>query len=102
MVDAGLLAIIVLSIAIRRPFTLQYARRQVPAAVQNTPLFWHVNYAVTAVWAAAMAVVVAVDLALEYVPDLPLWIGTLVLVAALYGALYFTRWYPAHRARRAA
>jgi hypothetical protein len=102
VVDVGLLAIIVASMAFRRPFTLQYARQQVSAEVQNSPLFWHVNYTITAVWAAAMAVVVAVDLALECVPDMPLWIGTLVLVAALYGAFYFTRWYPAHRTRRAA
>ena len=30
VVDAGLLLIVVLSIAIRRPFTLQYAREEVP------------------------------------------------------------------------
>jgi hypothetical protein len=102
VVDAGLLAIILASIAVRRPFTLQFARQQVPAEVQNSPLFWHVNYAITAVWAAAMAVVVAADVAMEYIPDVPLWIGTLVLVGALLAAFRFTQWYPSYRSRSAA
>jgi len=100
-VDGGLFAIMVASIAVRRPFTLQYARQQVPAEAQNSPLFWHVNYAVTAAWAVAMAVVVAADLAMEYVAGLPLWVGTLVLLAALYAAFRFTQWYPAYRTRTA-
>src|SRR5579863_10106937 len=43
VVDAGLLAIIVSSIVIRQPFTLQYAREQVPAEVQKSPIFLQVN-----------------------------------------------------------
>jgi hypothetical protein len=38
-VDAGLLLIVLISIAIRRPFTLQYAREQVAQELWASPVF---------------------------------------------------------------
>ena len=38
-VDAGLLAIVLVSLAIGRPFTLQYARERVAEQYWDTPLF---------------------------------------------------------------
>ena len=100
VVDAGLLLVVLLSLVIRRPFTLQYAREMVPSAVHQSPLFIRTNYIMTAVWAVAMAVVVAADLCLHYLPPFPVWLGTLMIVAALAGAFGFTTWYPKHlRAR---
>jgi hypothetical protein len=101
VVDAGLLLIILVSMAVRQPFTLQYARERIPVEVQQSPVFLRVNYIITAVWAAAMAVVVLADLAMEYLPQIPLAIDTLVLVAALAVAIWFTRWYPEQRRRAA-
>src|SRR5271167_2046814 len=56
VVDGGLLLIILLSMLVRRPFTLQYAREQVPASVQSSATFIKTNYIITAVWALAMAI----------------------------------------------
>src|SRR5262249_61112723 len=39
VVDSGLLAIAVVSLAIDRPFTLQYAREQVPDVLWALPIF---------------------------------------------------------------
>lgn len=100
-VDAGLLAIVLVSLAIGRPFTLQYARERVPQQYWASPLFVSTNRRITAVWAAAFAVLVAADAAAEYVPAVPLWLDIVASIATLLGAIWFTRWYPA-AVRRAA
>lgn len=94
VVDGGLLLIILLSMLVRRPFTLQYAREQVPESVQSSPTFIRTNYIMTAVWALAMAIVVVADLAMHFMPSLPLRLETVVILAALGGAFWFSKWYP--------
>jgi hypothetical protein len=93
-VDAGLLAISLLSIVIRRPFTLQYAREVVDAKTAAFPGFMRVNYILSAAWALAFLLMVMANVLLIYVPGLPLWSGILIAFAARNTALYFTKWYP--------
>lgn len=93
-VDAGLLAVVLLSMAVGRPFTLQYARETVDGAAQKTAQFLRVNYIVTAAWAAAFGVMVIADLVMLYRPDVPLRVGIFATVGALYAAIKFTGWYP--------
>jgi hypothetical protein len=95
VVDGGLLLIILFSVAIGRPFTLQYAREQVPEAVQSSPRFIRTNYIITAAWALAMAVIVAADLAMHFMAGVPVRVEVIVMIAALAGAFWFTKWYPA-------
>jgi hypothetical protein len=99
-VDSGLLAIVLVSLAIGRPFTLQYARERVPEQFWASPIFMAVNRAVSAVWGGAFAIMVAADVAAEFVPAIPLWVDVAASVAAFVGAVWFTRWYPA-KVRRA-
>ena len=70
-VDRGLLAIVVVSLAVRRPFTLQYTRERVPAQFWGSPVFLATNRTISPVWAAAFAVLVAADAAAEYVAAVP-------------------------------
>jgi hypothetical protein len=99
-VDGGLLAIALASLALRRPFTLQYAREQTPQEIWNHPLFVRTNYIITSVWTLAFVVMVAADVLMLYRPDVPTYIGVVATVAALVGAFRFTAWYPQHlRAR---
>jgi hypothetical protein len=93
-VDAGLLLVVLVSIVIHQPFTLQYAREQVTRELWNTPAFLRVNYIITGVWAAAFAIMVAADLLLLYVPSLPPSVGIVATIAALCGAVSFTSQYP--------
>ena len=93
VVDTGLLLIVLVSIAIRQPFTLQYARERVPESGE----FVRTNYVMTAVWALAFATMVAADLVLIYRPDLPPRFGIILTVLALLGAFKFTARYPEHR-----
>jgi hypothetical protein len=93
-VDVGLLLIVLLSMAIGRPFTIQYAREQVAPEFWSGPEFLRTNYVITAVWAFAFLIMVAAEVALLYDPDIPRRIGILVIVFALVGAVKFTGWYP--------
>lgn len=95
-VDIGLFAIVVVSIAVRRPFTLQYAREQVSAEIAALPMFYSVNAVITWGWAAAFAVMVIADAIMLYLPAVPLWVGVALTVVALFAAFRFTRWYPEH------
>src|SRR5271170_3107688 len=93
-VDSGLLTIVLVSIAARRPFTIQYAREQVPEEYWKAPEFIRANYAITAVWAAAFLVMVTADLIMLYEPAVPLGVGVVATIIALVSAIQFTRWYP--------
>lgn len=96
-VDAGVLLIILASIAIRRPFTLQYALEEVDAETARIPGFIHANYVITWVWAASMLAMMLGNVTLIYVPGLPIWLSLLVAFAARNSAVYFTKWYPEYR-----
>jgi hypothetical protein len=96
-VDAGMLMIALVSLVIRRPFTLQYAREVVDAEIAATPGFLKANYVITGAWAIAFALMMLANLLLIYIPGLPLWLGLLVAFAARNTALYFTKWYPDYR-----
>ena len=93
-VDAGLLLVVLVSIALRRPFTLPYAREGAPREIWNTPAFLRTNDIITAVWALAFAVMVGADLVMLYLPDLPLKVGIGTTILAIVGAMRFTSWYP--------
>ena len=93
-VDAGLLLIVLISLAIAKPFTSQYARERVPEDRWKSPQFTKINFVITAIWALAFGCIVAADLMMVYMPNVPLRVGIVVTVAALYGAYRFTDWYP--------
>jgi predicted membrane-bound dolichyl-phosphate-mannose-protein mannosyltransferase len=95
-VDTGLLLIVLVSMAVGRPFTVQYAREQVKPEFWNSSEFRRTNYLITGVWALAFAVMVATELILLYAPGLPPRIGIIVIILALVGAVKFTGWYPEH------
>ncbi len=97
LVDAGLLAVVLVSIAIRKPFTLQYAREQVAPDLWDRPEFVRTNYIITCAWALAFVVMVVADYVLLAMPDLPPRVGIIATVLALVGAIKFTDWYPRRR-----
>jgi hypothetical protein len=96
-VDGGVLLIALGSMLFRYPFTLQYALEGVPAETAAIPGFLRANYVITGAWALAALLMIAGNLAMIYVPGLPLWSGLAVAFAARNSALYFTRWYPEYR-----
>jgi len=101
-VDVGLLLIVLASMALRRPFTLQYAREQIAPEFWDSAEFIRTNYVITAAWALAFAVLVIAELALLYIPEMPRRVGVLTIILALGAAVKFTGWYPEHRGARSA
>jgi hypothetical protein len=100
-VDGGLLLIVLISIAIGQPFTLQYAREQVDRAYWDSPRFLRVNTVITTGWAVAFAIMIAAEGLMLLVPGFPQPLGYALVVAALVGAFAFTNWY-SKRAKAAA
>jgi hypothetical protein len=89
-VVAGLLLIVLVSMAVGRPFTLQYARDQVASDLWGNPEFVRTNYIITAVWTLAFTLMVIAELALPYMPSLPRRVGIVAVILALIGAMKFT------------
>ncbi|WP_076858742.1 hypothetical protein [Bradyrhizobium mercantei] len=99
-VDAGILAVSFGSMLIGHPFTRQYALEQVDAEIAKQPGFLHANYLITGAWTAATLLMLIGNIAVLYVPALPLWTGLLIAFAARNAAVGFTRWYPQYRAAK--
>lgn len=81
-VDTGLLLIIIASVALGSPFTLQYARESTPESVWAHPEFYAVNLRITLVWAAAFAAMVCADALMAFAP-IDHRIGIAITVVAL-------------------
>ncbi len=95
-VDGGLLAIVVLSLALHEPFTLQYAREQVAPEQWAAPSFLRANYVVSAVWTAALLIMTVADAAALLVPAVSLADAAVAGLVALALALTFSLRYPAY------
>jgi hypothetical protein len=100
-VDAGLLVIVLASLAVRQPFTVQYAREKVAEEYWAQPAFLRTNDIITAVWAAAFALMVIADLVMLYVPTVPVRAGVWITILAILGAYKFTDWYPRRKGQMA-
>jgi len=96
-VDAGVFAISLTSLVIRKPFTLQYAREMVDAETAQLPGFTRANYIITWAWTGAFLLMMIANVLMIYVPGLPLWSGLVIAFAARNSAVYFTKWYPQYR-----
>ena len=96
-VDAGVFAISLASLAVRFPFTLQYAREMVDAETAALPGFLTANYIITAAWIGAFLLMMIANILTMCVPGLPLWSGLVIAFAARNSAAYFTKWYPQYR-----
>lgn len=95
-VHSSLLAIALVSIAIRLPFTLQHSREVVDAETAKLPHFLRTNYILTWVWSAAFVLMLLADIVAIYLPSTPLWVYAATAFAARNSATYFTQWYPKH------
>ncbi len=56
IVNSSLAAIVLISLAIGRPFTMQYAREETTAEKWTHPLFVKINWILTSIWAVLMII----------------------------------------------
>jgi hypothetical protein len=102
IVDAGFLALALVSIILRNPLTLQYACEQVPRTEWRSRRFLLTNYGLTAFWAVAFGCMSAADVLTNLHKDLPPAFEASVSLVVLLVAAGFTARYPAHLRRREA
>ena len=95
-INSSFFGIVLWGIVVRQPFTLQYARRQVPKELWASPIFLQTNDRITAAWAAAFLVGVIVDLVRIFVSGVPPWLDSTLVIGSLVIAGWFTSWYPKH------
>ena len=96
-VDTGIFLISAISMLLRYPFTLQYALEAVPAETAAMPGFLRANYIITGAWTVASLLMMIANVAMLYVPGLPIWSSLVIAFAARNSAVYFTKWYPEYR-----
>lgn len=99
-VDSGLFAIGLFSLAIGKPFTLQYAREMTDPEIARLPGFVTANTIITWVWVFAFLLMVSANLLLLNWPNLPLWSGLVIAFAIRNPAIYFSKWYPSYHRRK--
>lgn len=89
------------SIAVRRPFTLAYAKEGVDPARASSPSFIRANYVISAVWGLAFVIDLGIDIVAFLVPVIQQrGFGNLTWLFMIL-ALAFTVWYPGYARKRA-
>ncbi len=94
VINGGLMVIMLISLAMKKPFTLPYAKEQTPPPIWDLPIFLQVNMTISSAWAAAFGVMTAADLA-AFLGFLSLPLDIAVGLLALIGAIVFSVRYPA-------
>lgn len=83
-----------ISIVIKKPFTMQYAKEGVDEIFWVTPTFRHINYAISIVWAVALSLM-ALDGVLEtYGVIQSDYIADAIIIALFVITIWFTNWFP--------
>ncbi|WP_176357488.1 hypothetical protein [Mycobacterium persicum] len=85
-----------LTLLIRKPFTMAYAKDTTPQEYWDSPLFERINAVITAVWAGAFMFAAAVGFVGDYVFHDPsnFWTGWILQLAAIFFAAAVTEFYP--------
>ena len=94
--NVAIAVIAAVSLAVRKPFTLQYARESTDAQYWDSPLSLRINDVITAMWASTFVLVAVVG----YIGHGPLhqpdnvWTNWIIQIALVVFAIKFTNWYP--------
>ena len=99
-VDGGVLAIIIASLLLHEPFTLQYAREQVAPEQWSSQVFLRANYVVSGVWLAALAIMTLADAVAILAGAITITEASAGGLVALAAALIFSLRYPAYLGSR--
>lgn len=88
------------TVAIRRPFTLDYARDHTDPALWKHPAFVRANMVITSVWAAIFTANTALAWGKMAQLMFPAWAYEVTSYTLLVGAAAFSVWYPVYLRRR--
>lgn len=101
--NVALFLFVLITIVIRQPFTLQYAKEETDPQYWDSPVFLRINYTISWVWAAAFAWQSLMGLIGDAVLDNSnnFWTGWVLQIAALVFAIAFTAYWPDHASAKA-
>lgn len=90
------------TVLIRKPFTMAYAKDTTPPEHWDSPLFKRINDVVTAVWASAFTFAAAAGFIGDFVlhDAANFWTGWILQLAAIFFAVSFTEFYPDYASAR--
>ncbi|MCV6974518.1 hypothetical protein H7J11_08465 [Mycobacterium bourgelatii] len=83
------------TLLIRKPFTISYAKDSTPREHWESPLFKRINSVITAAWASAFTFAAAVGFVGDAILHDPgnFWTGWILQLAAIFCAISFTEFY---------
>ncbi|MCB9493237.1 MAG: hypothetical protein H6679_03110 [Epsilonproteobacteria bacterium] len=90
----ALASIMWISIFIKNPFSMQYAKEDVPREYWNTYAFKFINYTISAVWALTLSVKSLLAYFLPFSLSSSQWPVKIGLVALWAFPIIFTSWFP--------
>jgi len=86
--------------ALKRPFTLEYAREHTDPALWNNPSFLRTNYLLTGMWAVVFSINAAIALQRTIQPVLSDLAYELISHGLLIISMFVSTWYPQRLARK--
>lgn len=91
--NGGLTAIALVSLAMGKPFSLQYARETAAQDAINSPDFLRDNYVITLVWTAIFGFLFAASVWTATTGVAPGFLRRALVYSVLIGGFVFTAWY---------
>ena len=88
------------TVAVKRPFTMDYARDHTPPELWSSPTFLRTNQIITAAWSTCFTLNAGLawhKMALHSLPD---WEYEVISYALLLSCAILSTWYPAHLKRQ--
>lgn len=101
LVEIAFFLLCLTSLLLRRPASLQYGHEHVPDVIWDTPAFRRANYALTAAWTLAIAVMTLADLAATFNARFSLPLDLAIGLASLGLVIAYTVRYPARLQNKA-
>lgn len=93
MGNLALALITLVSLLIRKPFTIQYAMETVPKERWHTPEFLHSNMVITSGWLIAFMCMAVPSAGGLFGYEAPIWFNWVFSLLCFVGASVFTAWY---------
>lgn len=95
IISNGSLALIaLLSLAIRKPFTTQYAKEKTSADKWENPLFIQINFILAWVWGIIFIFCTLLSCLQLFIPTFPSLLNQVLSYAFVAFAIWFSSWFP--------
>lgn len=86
--------------ALKRPFTLEYAREHTDPSLWKNPAFLRTNYLMTTIWGVVFTVNASLAWQRSIQPTMPDWVYEAITYILLVSAMFISTWYPDYLRRR--